>query len=164
MPSGAGISYNASTGVLSVSSGAVLNLTAGPYYFSRLILSGNASVSVNPAAGTRIEVYVSDSLNLSGGSVTNLSGAPTRLGFSSCGSPNPARTWSLAGGTAANFSVYAPDHPVIVTGGGDIYGSVVASTYTATGGAKLHYDAALARIGSTKLLVQRATWALFPGS
>jgi hypothetical protein len=129
-----------------------------------VILAGNASIVVNPPAGARIEVFVSDSLNLSGGSVTNLTGSATALGFSSCGVANPARTWSVSGGSAADFSVYAPDHPVIITGGGDLYGSVVALTYTATGGANLHYDAALSRIASTKLLVHRATWALFPGS
>jgi len=164
VPTGAGISYSASTGVLTVTSGAVLNLTGGPYYFSRVILSGNSSLAVNPPAGSRIEVFVSDSLNLSGGSVTNLSGNPTRLGFSSCGTANPAGTWSITGGSAADFSVYAPDHPVLITGSGDLYGSVVALTYTATGGANLHYDAALSRIGSTKLMVQRATWALLPGT
>jgi hypothetical protein len=163
VPSGLGISYDATTGVLSLAAGAVVNLTASQYFFSRVILQGNSSITVNPPAGSRVEVIVSDSVNLSGGSVTNLSGTPTRLGFSSCGSPTPERTWVLTGGSAAAFSVYAPNHPVIVTGGGDIYGAVVGSTYTATGGAKLHYDAALARIGSKKLIVRRATWAMLPG-
>ncbi|MEX2109412.1 MAG: pilus assembly PilX N-terminal domain-containing protein [Gemmatimonadaceae bacterium] len=163
VPNGAGISYNASTGVLSVAAGAVVNLTGSQYFFSRVILQGNSSITVNPPAGSRVEVIVSDSVNLSGGSVTNLSGVPTRLGFSSCGSPTPERTWVLTGGSGAAFSVYAPNHPVIVTGGGDLFGAVVSSSYTATGGAELHYDAALARIGADKLIVHRATWAMLPG-
>ena len=164
VPSGPGITYNSATGVLSVAGGAVVNLTASQYYFSQVIVQGNSTIQVNPAAGTHIEIIISDLLNVSGGSITNLSAAPTRLGFSSCGSPALPSTWSLSGGSSSAFSVYAPNHPVAVSGGGDIWGAVVASTYTATGGSKLHYDEALARQPSNKLIVQRGTWAQMPGN
>jgi hypothetical protein len=164
VPSGPGITYNSLTGVLSVAAGAVVNLTASQYYFSQVILQGNSTILVNPAAGTHIEIIISDLLNVSGGSVTNLSGAATRLGFSSCGSPALPSTWSLSGGSSSAFSVYAPNHPVTLSGGGDIWGAVVASTYTAAGGSNLHYDEALARLPSNKLIVQRGTWAQMPGN
>ena len=164
VPSGPGITYNSLTGVLSVAAGAVVNLTASQYYFSQVILQGNSTILVNPPAGTHIEITISDLLNVSGGSVTNLSAAATRLGFSSCGSPAVPSTWSLTGGSSSAFSVYAPNHPVSLSGGGDIWGAVVASTYTATSGSNLHYDEALARQPSNKLIVQRGTWAQMPGS
>lgn len=164
IPNGAGITYNALTGILSVTAGAVLNLPAGSYYFSQVVLTGNSTLQVNPAVGSNVQVVVSDLLNVSGGSVSNLSGAPTRLGFSSCGSPMIPSTWSLSGGGGAAFSVYAPNHPVNVSGGGDIWGAVVASTYMASGGAKLHYDAALARLASDKLVVHPSSWAQLAGS
>ncbi len=164
VPSGPGITYNSLTGVLSVAAGAVVNLTASQYYFSQVILQGNSTMQVNPPAGAHIEIVLSDLLNVSGGSVNNLSAAPTRLGFSSCGSPALPSTWTLTGGSSSAFSVYAPNHPVSLSGGGDIWGAVVASTYTATGGANLHYDEALARQPSNKLIVQRGTWAQMPGN
>jgi hypothetical protein len=53
---------------------------------------------------------------------------------------------------------------VYETGGGDFYGAIVASIYYATGGGRFHYDAALARLPSNKLAVQRGSWAQLPGS
>ena len=164
IPSIFGVTYNAGTGVLTVASGANLTLTLSQYYFSRVILLGNSTLTVNPPAGGHIEVIVGDSLNTSGGSVANVPGDPTRLGFSSCGTPTPLRNWVVTGGVGAAFSVYAPNHPVTLTGSGDLYGAVVGSTFTATGGGQLHYDAALARQPSKRLVVQRATWAMLPGS
>ena len=164
VPNGAGISYNAVTGILSVAAGATVNLTGTSYYFSQVILQGNSKITVNPSAGVHVDVVVSDLLNISGGTVVNQSDAPTRLAFSSCGSPAIPSSWSLSGGTGAAFSVYAPNHPVTLTGGGSVFGAVVASTFTLTGGSGLHYDAALARQGSTKLVVHPATWAQLGGS
>jgi hypothetical protein len=164
VPSGPGISYNSGTGVLTVTSGAILNLTGTSYYFSRVILAGNSQLLVTPPAGARVEIAVSDSLDLRGGTVVNQTLAPTSLGFSSCGSPVPAKTFLVSGGAAAAFSVYAPNHPVVLTGNSDLFGAVVASSFTATGGAKLHYDEALSRIASKKLMVQKGTWSMLPGS
>src|SRR5687767_6852697 len=50
-----GVIYNALTGVLTVTSGAILNLTGNSYYFSRVILSGNSQLHVSPTNGQRIE-------------------------------------------------------------------------------------------------------------
>jgi hypothetical protein len=164
VPNGAGIAYNAGTGALSVAGGATLTLNGANYFFSQVVLSGNAILQVNPPGGSHTEIVVSDLLNFSGGTVLNLSASPTRLGFSSCGSPAVPSTWSLSGGAGSAFSVYAPNHPVAVSGGGDIYGAIVGSTYTAFGGSKLHYDEALARRPSDKLVVQKATWSMLPGN
>lgn len=165
VPTGAGISYNATTGVLTVSAGAILLLTGSKYYFSRVILAGNSQLHVNPAVGAaRTEITVADSLDLRGGTVVNQTNVPTKLGFSSCGSPVPARGWLVSGGAQAAYSVYAPNHPVTLTGGGTLFGAVVASRFTNTGGGVLHYDEALARLPSEKLLVQKGTWSMLPGS
>lgn len=164
IPNISGVTYNAGTGVLAVASGATLTLTLSQYFFSRVILTGNAILSVNPPVGTHIEVVVSDSLNTTGGSISNVPGDATRLGFSSCGTPSPLRNWAIAGGAGAAFSIYAPNHAVTLSGGGSVYGAIVASTFTLSGGGQLHYDAALARQASKKLVVQRATWSMLAGS
>lgn len=162
VPSGPGINYSTSTGLLTVSSGATLTLTDSSYFFSSIVLTGNSNLAVpgNP----HINVYLSDSLNASGGTISNASGAATGLSFTSCGTSATPAYWALTGGTQGYYSVYAPNHIVYATGSADFYGAVVASIYYATGGAKFHYDAALARQPSNKLAIQSGTWAQLPGS
>lgn len=162
VPSGSGISYSAITGVLTVSGGATLALTDSSYFFSSIVVTGNSKLAVpgNP----HVNVYLRDSLNATGGTITNGGGTATALSFTSCGTSTTPAYWALSGGTEAYYSVYAPNHVVYATGGADFYGAVVASIYYATGGANLHYDAALARQPSNKLAVQRGSWAQLPGS
>ena len=161
VPSGPGISYSDITGALTVSSGATIMLTDSSYFFSSIVLTGNSKLAVpgNP----HVNVYLRDSLNVTGGMVTNGGGTATALSFTSCGTSATPADWSLTGGTQAYYSVYAPNHAVYATGGADFYGAVVASIYYATGGAQFHYDAALARQPSNKLTVQQGSWAQLPG-
>jgi hypothetical protein len=161
VPSGPGINYSTTSGVLTVSSGATLTLTDSSYFFSSIVLTGNSKLSVpgNP----HVNVYLRDSLNSTGGTLTNGGGSATALSFTSCGTSATPAYWALTGGTQAYYSVYAPNHVVYATGGSDFYGAVVASIYYATGGAKFHYDAALARQPSPKLTVHGGSWAQLPG-
>src|SRR5439155_25396222 len=61
VPSGAGISYNAGTGVLIVSGGHNLTLTAPPtkYYFSSVTTSGASTIPSN-GGGRQRQVWVDD--------------------------------------------------------------------------------------------------------
>ncbi|HET6761170.1 MAG TPA: hypothetical protein VFH13_03680, partial [Gemmatimonadaceae bacterium] len=165
VPSGSGISYNSTSGVVTVSGGATLTLTDTSYFFRAIVLTGNSKL-VFPG-NPRVNVYLRDSLNAANGVVTNQSANPTALSFASCGtSPTPAY-WALSSGGSGNsgyYSVYAPNHVVYETGAGDFYGAVVAKIYYASGGGKFHYDAALARQPSNRLAVQRGSWAQLPGS
>ena len=162
VPSGPGISYSTTTGALTVSSGTTLTLTDSSYFFSSIVLTGNSKLAVpgNP----HVNVYLQDFLNATGGTLNNGGGDATALSFTSCGTSATPTDWALTGGSEAYYSVYAPNHTVHVTGGTDFYGAVVASIYYATGGAKFHYDAALARQPSYKLAVQPGSWAQLPGS
>ena len=148
--------------MLTVSGGATLALSDSSYFFSSIVVTGNSKLAVpgNP----HVNVYLRDSLNATGGTITNGGGTATALSFTSCGTSTTPAYWALSGGTEAYYSVYAPNHVVYATGGADFYGAVVASIYYATGGANLHYDAALARQPSNKLAVQRGSWAQLPGS
>ena len=158
--------YNATTGVLAISgANTIFTLTGTSYYFSSITVSGNAQFRVNPPAGARTEIVISNLLNIAGGTLTNVPGTAMALGFSSCGTPAVPATWSISGGAGAAYSVYAPNHPVTFSSNnGDLKGAVVASTFTMTGGARLHYDEALARLPSKQLIVQRGTWSMLPGS
>jgi type II secretory pathway pseudopilin PulG len=163
VPSGPGISYSSSSGVLTVSSAATLTLTDSSYFFSSIVLTGNSKL-VFPGS-PHVSVSLRDSLNAGAGVISNLSSNATALAFSSCGTSATAAYWALSsGGTASYYSVYAPNHIVYELGAGDFYGAVVASIYYATGGGKFHYDAALARQASNKVTVHAGSWAQLPGS
>jgi len=162
VPTGTGISYDLSNGVVTVSGGATLTLTDSTYFFSSIVLTGNSKLVFpgNPHAS----VLLRDSLNAAAGTISNVSANAAALSLASCGTSATPAYWILnSGGTASYYSVYAPNHVVYETGAGDFYGAVVASIYYATGGGKFHYDAALARQASTKLAVQSGSWAQLPG-
>ena len=164
VPTGPGISYNAVSGVLSVSgNNNSLTLTDTAYFFRAIVVSNNAKLIL---PGTQhVNIVLRDSLNASGGNIINQSNAPPMVSFSSCGTSATPAYWALSSGSYAGyFSVYAPNHVVYELGGGDFYGAVVSWIYYATGGGKFHYDAALGRQPSNRLEVQRGTWAQLPGS
>ena len=164
VPTGPGISYNAVSGVLSVSGGGnSLILTDTAYFFSTIVVSNNAKLIL---PGTQhVDIVLRDSLNASGGNVINQSNSPPMVSFSSCGTSTTPAYWALSSGAwPGYFSVYAPNHVVYELGGGDFYGAIVAWVYYATGGGKFHYDAALARQPSNRLEVQHGSWAQLPGS
>jgi len=163
VPTGPGINYSSSTGVVTVSGGATLTLTDTSYFFSSIVLTGNSKL-VFPG-NPRASVYLRDSLNAGAGTISNVSANASSLSFASCATSATPAYWALSsGGTASYYSVYAPNHVVYETGAGDFYGAVVASIYYATGGGKFHYDAALARQASSKVAVQRGSWAQLPGA
>lgn len=162
VPVGPGISYNSVSGVLSVS-GATLTLTDTSYFFSSIVLTGNANL-VFPGI-SRANVYLRDSLNADAGIVRNLSTNPAALSFASCGTSATPAYWTLnSQGTASYYTVYAPNHIVYETGTGAFYGAVVASDYYKLGGGDFHYDAALSRQPSSTLSVHRGSWAQLPGN
>jgi hypothetical protein len=153
--SGSGISYVPATGVLKVSGGKNVTLSgASPYYFSSIILSGGSTVTL--PVGVHNDIWIDTELDLSGGGILNTSSRPTDLGLWSCG-PN-ADTWTLSGGSGAYFSVYAPNHPITITGGSDIYGAIVGASLAASGGSMVHFDAALMNAHTNVLLVIRRSW------
>jgi len=164
VPAGPGITYNSVTGVLSLSGNATnLILTDTAYFFSSIVVTNNAKL-IFPGT-SKVQIFLRDSLNASGGNVVNQSQLPPMVSFSSCGTSATLAYWALSSGAYAGyFSVYAPNHVVYELGGGDFYGAIVAWIYYATGGGRFHYDAALARQPSNRLEVQRGSWAQLPGS
>ena len=164
VPTGPGINYNSTTGVLYVNgSGTTLTLTDSAYFFSSIVLTNNAKLVFPGTQPT--SVILRDSLNASGGNVINQSNSPPALGFSSCGTSATPAYWALSSGAwPGYFSVYAPNHVVYELGGGDFYGAVVAWIYYATGSGRFHYDAALSRLPSKRIDVQKGSWAQLPGS
>jgi len=159
VPPGPGISYSAATGVLTVSGGKNVTLTAPPtqYYFSQVVLSGGSTLTVK-SGGQHVDIYIANKLDISGGGIVNTSAQPPQLGIWACGIPN-ATQWTLSGGSGAYFSVYAPSHPIVVSGSGDLWGAMVGASFTASGGSKIHYDEGLAQAPSKLLMAITGSWA-----
>ncbi len=143
LPSGPGITYNASTGVLKVQGGGNLTLTAPPnkYYFSSVDITGGSTITVN-AGGKQVQIWIDKSLTLSGGGVLNTDAKAPLLGWWACGSNTS--TWTISGGSNAYFSVYAPLHPLNLSAGA-IFGAVVGASVTATN-FSFHFDDALVQV------------------
>jgi len=156
IPEGPGISYNAATGDLSVTAGRDLTLPVPPasYHFHDVTLTGNATLTINPGS-RHVDLYISNTLSASGGAIANGITSPTTLTIWGCG---PSTTdWALSGGTGSYFAVYAPDHPLAITGNSSLYGALIGASITNTGGAKIHFDEALLR-SSSNLKVVPGSW------
>src|SRR6266581_281540 len=160
VPISSGITYNAATGVLTVSGGKNLTLTPPPsqYYFSSLTLSGGSTLTIN-SAGQHVDIYIENKLDLSGGGIINTAATQTALGIWACGTPASPQGWTLSGGSGAYFSVYAPNHDITVSGSGDLYGAIVGRSLNSSGGSKVHYDEALTQLPSKNLVTVSGSWA-----
>jgi hypothetical protein len=157
-----GLVYSAATKLLSVSAGHTLTLTGSTYFFSSITFSGNAILRVTGP----VKIYVTGNVNLSGGAVVNATGQPSNLqivcwpyalplGFV----PPVTPTVAIAGGAQNALTVYAPAHAIALSGNAPVWGALIGKTFTASGGAKAHYDLALIdELGTGWAKVARLYW------
>jgi hypothetical protein len=160
LPIVSGLKYSATTGDLTASGGTSVILTKKQYYFHSVILSGGSTLTMD-VGGEHADLWIDDKLDVSGGGIVNTGSLPTGLGIWSCGAASTSQ-WTLSGGSGAYFSVYAPNHPVVLSGGGDMFGAIVGASFVASGGSGIHFDEALANRSSVTLKTDSRTWALFP--
>ena len=154
------VAYNAATGVLNVSSG---NLTlpypaGGAYYFSSLTLSGGSTLTMN-TGGQHVDIYVDNLVNISGGGLVNTGSIPSQVNLSACGSPASPATWTLSGSSGAYFTVYAPNHAVTISGGGQISGALIGASLNNSGGSAIHFDKSLTNAAGNTLTLVKGSWA-----
>jgi hypothetical protein len=125
----------------------VATLNAGTYVMESLTVTAGGSLNVGTGP---IMIYItgpdpSAVLDIGGNSVTNPSLKATDLTFmvattSTC-------KVKVTGGASAAYAVYAPGCEIDVAGNGTIYGAIVGKDIKITGGASVHYDAALKNHG-----------------
>ena len=160
VPSGGGLSYNESTGVLNIGAwhGVPQNFvfTGSSYYFSSVTVGGGSTITFLGASHT--DIYISNTLDTGGGSIFNTAANSTMVSIWACGTSSSSQ-WRLTGGTNAYFTVFAPNHDIVVTGAGNIYGAMVSKAYTASGGSALHYDKALGTVRTPVVSFVSGTWA-----
>ncbi len=142
VPSGPGISYNSTTGVLNISQNTNLTLSPGTYYFSSINVDQNGILTFTSGGDTNL--YISGQLTFNQNStISNQSHLPTALTVWGCGANSSS--WQLNLGSETYLALYGPDHPLAISGGADMYGAVVAASIDDSGGSKIHYDKALGR-------------------
>ncbi|PYV18594.1 MAG: hypothetical protein DMG21_04470 [Acidobacteria bacterium] len=136
-------------GNLNVSSGTTVHLATGTYNINSLTLGGNSVLSLTTypsgtATGPVILNFagaggVSPVFDLSGGSISNITAdaGDVQIVYGGTG------TITIAGGANSYGIVYAPNAPVTTSGSASWLGAVVSNTFTDSGGAAVHYDAAL---------------------
>jgi hypothetical protein len=128
---------------LNVTAGSTLTLHAGTYNINSMKLTGGAELII--ASGPVIFNVAGTSeatpIDFEGGSTANDSFDPSmfRIHYAGTG------TLKLTGGTQVAAIVYAPLANATLAGSADVYGSVLAATVTANGGAQFHYDRRLSR-------------------
>ena len=137
-------------GNVSVNGGTTVQVTTGTYNFNSLTFTGNSVLWVGsgpagPAVVNLAGAGLSTSskvMDLSGGSIVNLSGKPSNLEFFYAGS----HALNLSGGLQASATAYAPNAPVNMSGGTDWFGAIIGSTVTNSGGTAMHFDTNLTNI------------------
>lgn len=123
----------------------VATLTTGTYVMKSLTVS-TAAGALNIASGP-VLIYITGpgGTVLDIKSITNAGLKATDLTF--LVATTPGCNVKVNGGGAAAFGLYAPGCDITVNGNGTIYGAIVGKSVTITGGAAIHYDAALKNQG-----------------
>jgi hypothetical protein len=143
--SGSGITggtYLSATGQLVGTAGQTITLSNGTYCLSSVTLSGNSTLTVSG----HVTIYLTAHSDMSGGTLANTTGLAEN--FTIYSSVVSAATGiSIAGGSQAYFTIYAPNANVAFSGNSSMYGATVAGSFTVSGGGQIHYDQALSNGG-----------------
>jgi hypothetical protein len=141
------VEYDPAGLTMLVKNGSELVLPAGTYFFQELSLLGGSTLRVTGA----VEIYVTNTMDLSGGSVANQPGTPADLLVHAHPYPLPGTSVkspgiTTSGGATSVMAIYAPGIDVTVKGGSDFFGAIVGRVVTVQGSAQVHYDRALGSI------------------
>jgi hypothetical protein len=126
---------------LVVSGNNTITLAPGTYHASSLAVSGNGKIVATGA----VQIYVDGSINITGNGVAVSGNLPANLLLYSAGSS----TVNIAGNGSFYGGIYAPNSIVTASGNGDIFGAVIAKTYTQSGNSATHFDLALNGVAVT---------------
>ena len=122
-------------------SGDNIVFTSGTYCFSTVNVSGGGLVTANATNGPVI-IKINGVSSFGGGGVVNTTALASNLEIISSYTGVKGGL-TINGGSQAYAQVYAPDTEVVLGGGTDFYGSLVAGSLSSTGGSKVHSDVAL---------------------
>ena len=153
IPTSNKITYSSVTGNLTVQGDSIV-LTSGSYYFNNVSLSGGTRFVI--PVGQKVEIFIAGTWSVSGNSqINNRTRDASNLSIYGCGTNTS--TWSLSSGNEGYFTVYAPHHPVTLSGGNAFFGAMTVATLDVAGGAPFHFDRALLA-GNHRGVVLRRSW------
>lgn len=134
---------------LRVSSSQTLTLPGGNYYFNNIEIGGALSFT-GPAT-----IYCYGTFAMYGHADTS-SNVPGNLKLVMCPTPSGAAPGNVYIGSSAALyaNIYAPQSHVLMSGTGDIYGSVLGRSVSMTGTSAIHYDLSLHPDNGTITLAQ----------
>jgi hypothetical protein len=150
-----------SYGTLSVGSGGQITLTApGTYNVGCIVASSAGSnITISPATA-KVTINVSGTgcalapINFGSNTlINNSSGVASNLQINYAGTG----TLTFTGGTSDYLVVNAPNAAVVLHGGADLYGTIMANTIDDSGGTNLHFDQADGNIGGVTATTVTAT-------
>ncbi len=138
-----------SGGSLKLTSGQTATFPAGNYYFKDFDTTARSTVNVMGA----VTFYCYGDVSMAGQAVT-AANLPGNLRIVMVKTPTGGDPGSvkLSGGSALYADLYAPLSPITITGGGDIFGSMVGRSITMSGNGALHYYLSLANSGRVSLV------------
>lgn len=148
-----------------------LTVTLPPGYTSgvaNVYVSGNVTGGITVASGVTLKVWFAGNLSMESRNIANQNNNASFLqlyGITPPAGQSQSVTLSddiiselLAGGPGQRyFALECPGHDVTITANPDLCGSIIARSITSTGSANLHYDEALANVG-TVVDFKRASW------
>ena len=114
---------------------------SGTYCFSTVTVSGGGLVTVNGP----VVIKINGVSSFGGGGVVNTTALASNLEIISSYTGVKGGL-TINGGSQAYMQVYAPDTEVVLGGGTDFYGSLVAGSISSTGGSRVHRDTALGSV------------------
>ena len=120
----------------------------------------NAQAGITIAPNVTVRFYIAGNIDIGAGTVSNGTGYAANLQIFGIDPPaNTTRTINISGQGDFTGVVYAPAFTYDFTGGGNIYGAVVAKSARMTGNSGLHYDEALGSLANGSVQsYQMATW------
>ncbi|HEX8522928.1 MAG TPA: pilus assembly protein TadG-related protein [Tepidisphaeraceae bacterium] len=138
-----------SNGNFSLTNSQSATFPAGNYYFKNFWTTAQSTINITGP----VTIYCYGSFSMAGKAVVagNLPGNLKIVMVTAADGSMPG-SLSISGDTALYADIYAPLSPVSVTGGGDIYGSIVGKSLSMSGNGALHYDLSLANNGRIALV------------
>jgi hypothetical protein len=158
--SGGTVAYSAAKGTFAASGGATVVFPGGTYFFSKFTVSGGSTVEFTGPT----KIYVTNTFDTSGGSMTNDTGIASNLSivahnYDFPGLPSTkSLSSSLSGGTGSILTYYGPSTKLAISGGTSVYGAFAAHDITLSGGTFVHYDVALDGAGTGIARVTQTYW------
>ena len=112
------------------------------YFTGAMTLKGDFIIQ----PGSSLIIYTDAKCSIGGTGIVNQTEIPENLIIYSTYS-GTGDAVSFTGAGAYYGAVYAPEGDVLVSGSGDVYGSLIGDNVTVSGGGNIHYDEALQDIG-----------------